>query len=64
MQYKGAEINVICCLAGWRLQPLNDREPDLVALTHALGCFVSDADGQAHTGLKACHINQVRSLHR
>lgn len=50
--------------SGWRLQPLNDREPDLVALTHALGCFLSDADGQAHAGLKACHINQVLSLHR
>lgn len=41
---------------------MNDREPDLVVLTHALGCFLSDADG--HAGLKACHINQVRSLHR
>lgn len=50
--------------SGWRLQPLNDREPDLIALTHALGCFLSDADGQAHAGLKACHINQVLSLHR
>lgn len=50
--------------SGWRLQPLNDREPDLVVLTHALGCFLSDADGQAHTGLKACHMNQVLSLHR
>lgn len=50
--------------SGWRLQPLNDRESDLAALTHALGCFLSDADGQAHAGLKACHINQVLSLHR
>lgn len=64
MYYKVVELNVICCHAGWRLQPLNDREPDLVALTDALGCFLSDADGQAHAGLKACHINQVRSLHR
>lgn len=58
-----AGINVICwsdfC---WRLQPLNDREPDLVLLTHALGCFLPDADGQALAGLKACHINQVQSL--
>lgn len=64
MHYKVAELNVICSRAGWRLQPLNDREPDLVVLTDALGCFLSDADGQAQAGLKACHINQVRSLHR
>lgn len=27
-----------------------------------LGVFLPDADGQAHAGLKACHINQVQSL--
>lgn len=41
---------------------MNDREPDLDLLTHALGCFLPDADGQEHAGLKACHINQVQSL--
>lgn len=43
---------------------MNDREPDLVLFINALGCFLPDADGQAHTGLKACHINQVQLLQR
>jgi len=41
---------------------VNDRERDLGLLTHALGCFLPDADGQEHARLKACHINQVQSL--
>lgn len=41
---------------------MTDLKPDLVLLTHALGCFLPYAVGQALARLKACHINQVQSL--